>query len=471
MSSVAESNQEFTNWKNKSDTAELFEISFRTVDRWVESGKLLKKLVPSPSGNAEVPLFLFAGKMPTEVYNKLLEREGFIPSDDVEDGAAEFTFRPSESKGTATFHYFGPQVNDVPSLLRYCKVDLEIWEVVETVLKKHEGHMKISADGKIEEGAQCTNVNIAVTLKKRKHEIAIKLVVDSVLKQMESHAFKYPIRPNKISTLDFADPHLLEIAIVDPHIGALILASQTGKEYTPEQAAASIPWATEQLVHQSRGFKIERVVFLVGNDTLHFDNYQRTTTRGTPMGDAGLSYDQAFILAESAIIQSVDWLLANVAPVTIVVVKGNHDYASTLALGRVLQAWYRKCPDVDFVNTEQPRQYIEYGVNLIGFAHGDLGPPARSAAAMPDEAKEAWARTEIREIHHGHWHKNLTEEHGTTILRFLPTLCPPNKWANDKGFTSRKAAHGFLYHKTQGQLGIFSTPIRDMRTQSAVFSL
>ena len=404
--------------------------------------------------------------------DKLLVREGFLPPEPIsDDGSSEFTFRPNESKGTATFHYFGPEINDVPALLEFCKIDLEVWEVVESELKKHQGHMKISPEGNIEEPAQVTNVNISVKLKKRKHEIAIKLVAASVLKQMEDHAFRYPkgrrIRPGISST----DPHLLEIAIVDPHIGALILASQTGKEYTPEQAATSIPWATEQLVNQSRGFELEKVVFLVGNDALHFDNYQRTTTHGTLMGDAGLSYDQAFVLAESSIIQSVDWLLANVAPVTLVVVKGNHDYASTFSLGRVLEAWYRNCPDVDFINTEQPRQYVEYGVNLIGFAHGDLGPPARSAAAMPDEAKEAWARTEIREIHHGHFHKNLTEEHGTTTIRFLPTLCPPNKWANDKGFTSRRGAHGFLFHRTQGQLGIFSTPIRAMRAQSAVFSL
>ncbi|HEC67046.1 MAG TPA: hypothetical protein ENI23_17355, partial [bacterium] len=357
---MAESNQELRNWKTKSETVALLGVSERTVDRWVLQGKLEKNYTGSKK-----PVFSLEDiENQLSVRADLLEKEGFSsPDSDVSseaDGSSQFTFRPNESKGTASFRYFGPEVNDVPTLLKLCKIDLDIWEEVETEIKSHQGHMKLTAEGNVEECVKAYNVNIRVKLRKKKHEIAIKLVAANILKQMEVHAFVYPKRPIIIPS---SETHLLEIAIVDPHIGALILKSQTGKEYTPEQAAASIPWATEQLVRQSRGFKLERVIFLVGNDSLHFDNYQRTTTRGTLMGDAGLSYDQAFVLAESSIIQSVDWLLSNVAPVTLVVVKGNHDYASTLALGRVLEAWYRNCPDVDFINTEQPRQYVEYGVN------------------------------------------------------------------------------------------------------------
>lgn len=390
--------------------------------------------------------------------------------DGVEDGESRVSFTENSKQGTGNFHYFGPEVEDIPALLEFCKVDLEMWEIVETEIKKHQGHMKITVAGNLEEPAQVTNVNIRVKLRKKNHEIEIKLVEKEILNRIERHAFEYPRR--KIIHPSYSgDPHLLEIAIVDAHVGALILRSQTGKEYTPEQAAASVPWATEKLVYQARGYNIEEVLFLVGNDMLHFDNYQRTTARGTLMGDAGLTFSQAFTLAESSLICAIDYALANVAPVRVVVVQGNHDPVATFSLGRVLRAWYRNCPDVKFIDSEQPRQYVQYGVNLIGFAHGDLGSATKSAEVMADEAKDAWAQTEVREMHHGHFHTIKTQECGRITMRFLPTLCPPNKWANDKAFTGQRGAYAFAHHREQGQLGRFSTPIRTMKTESAVFSL
>ncbi len=368
-----------------------------------------------------------------------------------------YQFSENLETGEGKLIWFGPQIDDPQELLEFCQIDTKVWEVVKQEIKSHKTAMKLE-DGKLQKPAAVSLVNIHVTLKKRHHELAIRKVADELLKRMEKAAPKY----KTVRRAKQKEPHLLETAIVDAHVGARILKHQTGVEYSPEQAADSIPWAIQQLVYQARGYEIERVLFVLGGDNTHFDNFAKTTTKGTLMDDAMEAFSQAFVLTEQAVVQSVDWLLAKVASVEIVMVPGNHDRNVSFALSRVLRAHYRKAKDVSFIDSQQPRQYVQYGVNLIGFAHGDLGPPERSAKAMPHECREVWGETRVHEIHHGHLHMVKTEDRGSIICRFLPNLCPPNKYANDKGYLSQHGAYAYAYHRERGQLGRFSTPIRDM---------
>jgi hypothetical protein len=70
-------------------------------------------------------------------------------------------------------------------------------------------------------------------------------------------------------------------------------------------------------------------------------------------------------------------------------VPGNHDPQTSYFLAKVLEAWFKNAKDVE-INTEpKPRKYFLYGVNLIGFAHGDDEPLRDLPSLMANECRES----------------------------------------------------------------------------------
>ncbi len=380
-----------------------------------------------------------------------------------------FTVAEDTEAGRLLFTYVGDPITDIPQLLEQCKVDLTKWKIAEQHCKSWSGHMKISPDGKIEITHKVTNISLSVKLILAEKENALRDLVAQLLEDLDKKAPHYPT----FKWSKKKEPHLLEIAIVDTHIGANILSYQTGGNWTPQDAADSVPWATQALVHRAGEMEIERVVFVMGNDHLHYDNFAKTTTSTRHvMPDTHIEFNTAFKLAKDSITQSVDWLIDNVAPVDVVIVPGNHDANSTMALGECLKSHYRHTPDaVRFIESPHPRRYIQYGVNLIGFAHGHVGKPERSVLAMPQEVMEAWASSRVQEIHHGHFHTIRTHDIGGIICRFLPSLCPATHWATKQGFLSQLGAYGFAYHREHGQVARFSTPLRDIKPLRKVLTV
>ena len=94
---------------------------------------------------------------------------------------------------------------------------------------------------------------------------------------------------------------------------------------------------------------------------------------------------------------------AEIAPVEVFYVPGNHDKVSSLHAVRYLFAWYKDSDRVKIDPDPRARKYIEYGNNLIGFSHG-ADEKSRIYGSMQVEAPEAWGRTKYREFLCGHLH-------------------------------------------------------------------
>ena len=76
--------------------------------------------------------------------------------------------------------------------------------------------------------------------------------------------------------------HLLLIDPADVHIGKLCTHFETGDEYNSKIAVQRVLEGVQGIIDKSKGFDIDEVVLVGGNDILHIDTPKRTTTSGTP---------------------------------------------------------------------------------------------------------------------------------------------------------------------------------------------
>lgn len=252
---------------------------------------------------------------------------------------------------------------------------------------------------------------------------------------------------------------MLEICINDLHLGKNCWEGETGRTYNPAIAETMFWSALEDLLDRSSGLRPEKVLFVVGNDFFNVDNMFGTTTAGIPQ-DESARWQESFILGQKLMIQAVE-RLRQVAPVHVLVVPGNHDTQRLWYLGEVLAAWFRNTPDVHLDHGCQPRKYVTYGRNLIGFCHGHAEAHDRLPMLMASERPTEWAVTRFREWHLGHFHAKSTKvlyahkDLHSIVIRILPGLCPADAWHSAKGFRSNLAAEAYYWDPENGCVATF----------------
>lgn len=247
---------------------------------------------------------------------------------------------------------------------------------------------------------------------------------------------------------------VLEVTIPDLHFG-LTLADSDGNVIWDRNVALNYAKnCIELLIKRAEAFgPFSKIVFTVGNDLTHIDNVDRETSNKTPMVDAD-SYQYCVKTANEYVGYAVNRLL-EVAPVHIVMVPGNHDHSSNIAMGEFLAAIYANNPNVTVDNSEKPYKFFVFGACVIGYEHGKNIPPSRLSGIMQNERGEACANAVCKEWHLGHFHRRgdsrpVMEDHGIGI-KYLPTLALPNEWHNIHGYNgNRRAATGFVLDYESG---------------------
>lgn len=282
-----------------------------------------------------------------------------------------------------------------------------------------------------------------ISLKVEPEEIA-----EDTLQDMRDHAPSYE--------LVFPDKKygsMYEICVFDLHYGKYASAEETGgSNYDMDIAENIFHSAIDSLL--SRVDSTDYILFGVGNDLFNsdVDNY---TTKGTPQDNHG-SHREHFRRVRQMCVNAIDKALS-IAPVQVVMVSGNHDMNTIYYLGEVLDAWYSNTDYVEVDNAPTLRKYHRYGVNLIGFSHGNEEKDSSLPQIMANEAREDWGQSYFCEWHLGHAHKSGRTKYtpvatidGVTIRR-IASLSPPDWWHAKKGFTAGPfAAEGFLWNENGG---------------------
>jgi hypothetical protein len=390
--------------------------------------------------------------------------------------ARNVTYR--ETDDGAEIESTSKRIMTLDDLLTACQVDLEQWEVEKCVITKHEmGRKETHKDLEFDEGKiagflvdsghlhVALLVNIKVWLKRRA-EAPLAMAVESIIARLKEHAPQYKApKPLKL-----AGDHLLVPAIFDSHFNK---RSVDGR-YTAEQAKHDFMAAAEALASRalSMGHTIGRVMIPVGNDALHSDDLAGHTTKGTPVELSGAQGVAIAALCEAH--QYLGELMAEIAPVDLVIIPGNHDRFSSVWLGQVLAAQFSRHPNVTVLNLEcGPRFYYPFGKMLIGLTHGESVKPRDLAQIMATEVPQLWADARYRLWMKGHLHKEqgmlhaVASEPGVRIMT-IPSIAPTDEYHLLHGFVGQeRAAMGLTYHREYGPATEFPVFIGELAQADA----
>jgi len=285
------------------------------------------------------------------------------------------------------------------------------------------------------------------------NSISYEQVRDEVIADMKKHAPNYEMfkRPK---TKDAG--HAMVIDIADLHIGKLSVKDETNDEYNMDIAVARAIDGVAGLLEKAKGFHLNQIYFVIGNDILHIDKTNRTTTAGTPQDTHGM-WHQAFTAARKLYVTIIEQLL-QVADVHVVHCPSNHDFMSGFMLADSVYSWFHNCKQVTFDVSYCHRKYVKYGNSLIGLSHGDGAKMPDYPLLMANEAPALWAETKYRYVylHHIH-HKDIRifqkakDFQGATV-EYLRSPSATDAWHHRNGYAGNtKAIEAFIHSEEFGQ--------------------
>jgi hypothetical protein len=254
--------------------------------------------------------------------------------------------------------------------------------------------------------------------------------------------------PTVLRSFDIFKPIAYEISLPDLHYGKM--HSKTLNEIESEFLQV-----IHELVDKASNLDIEKFILPIGNDGMNSEGLRQTTTKGTPQQDSA-GWKDTFRGYWNLIVRAIDYL-KEIAPVDVIVISGNHDYERMFYVGDVLAGWYRNDENVVIDNLESSRKYVEYGVNMIMFTHGDKEKPNDIPLIMATEQPEMFARTLHREAHCGHFHKEMLNEYRGVKVRFIPSICPNDEWHKLMGYEAKRTGQAFIWDKKNGFYGYLQT--------------
>lgn len=356
--------------------------------------------------------------------------------------------------GEATTFSKGERIKTLENLINAAEINLDDWEVDHWIANAWEQGQKDSYGKPV----ILTLWQVKAFLKRNLKTEAINLF-DDLSEDLRKLAPKYIIpKWPKASKKKRSEEYMLELAAPDLHFGKFAWEQPTNAGYTMDIAEELFRTSIIGLVNLVGSKNIKQIVLPIGSDLFHVDTPRNETTRGTPQDTDG-AIRQHFRRLRIMVRDTVDYLL-NIAPVSVVVVPGNHDKYMSFYLGEALSIQYDRTKHVVVDNTPTTRKYYHYGNNFIGFTHGDKPKPDKLPMLMAFEGREmGFADSQFFEWHIGHRHTKketiytpIIELEGVRI-REIPSLSAPDQWHDDNGYNlSQRAAESFLWDKKGGMV-------------------
>lgn len=241
----------------------------------------------------------------------------------------------------------------------------------------------------------------------------------------------------------------LVVPIVDLHYGLFSEPYSTGNAYNLDIAEELYYYTLNDVINRSKYRKFEKVLFIIGNDAVNFDNINGTTTAGTQQ-DMSSSWFDTINRATQLFINGID-MLSEIAPVNVQYVPSNHDLHSMFGIMQTINAWYRNDKNVIVDDVPLPRKYYRIGKTLLCLSHDIKIKDALKI--ISSEAKDEWSQSEHIICILGHLHQAMIyEKQGYLEIMRLPTISGISRWSNDKGYIqTEKKNQSFIIN---GELGI-----------------
>ena len=335
-------------------------------------------------------------------------------------------------------------------IMQKCGFDPLLWEVI--TCKLISGSWDVTIKNDMGDGILYTNRKYSVTLTVK--PLGGKLTMPQVLE-----AFR-ELSPVKIAPHKHVDGEfMLELPIMDFHLGKLAWGEETGQDDYDMKVAEEL-WkeTVVDILCKVGVFGLpEYILFPIGQDYFHFDTPNVTTTAGTQL-DSDTRWQKMFRKGVELLVWAIEECHM-FAPVKVMWVPGNHDqmlsYAATVGIAQR----YAETNDIEVDLSPARRKYHSYGLNLIGFAHGE-DEGKRIEGLMQIESPEAWGKSVWREMHMGHLHTESTTTKNGIVFRRISAITATDAWHSENGFIgSVRQAQAFIWRKERGLVAILNSNV------------
>jgi hypothetical protein len=275
---------------------------------------------------------------------------------------------------------------------------------------------------------------------------------DSFLTSLES--YKFPQFPPLTPVQIYLNEHVLEkvcgvISMQDLHFG------KTGND----DMGKILNDAVRYLIGKAySNYQLEKIVLVIGPDTLNMDTFDGTTTKGTPVENSKSPTD-TYLMAFEAICEAVNNLQQYCQNLEIVFIPGNHDRLSSFHLLHAVAQSFKLCENIIFNTHYAERKVVVYGKSMICMEHGDVNcknNPLVYAVEFPEQ----WGICTYRILYTGHYHGRKTkevitenEEHGF-ITRIIPALTSTDYYHYHNKYVGNKRSA--LMHLHDAEKGLIS---------------
>lgn len=358
------------------------------------------------------------------------------------------SFEEDFKKGTGELTAYTKKIETLEDLIRECKIDTNIWRI-DKYVQNYWGNDMYQVK------AWLGKKNIDTDLGKQKDAILKLLTAEGGNIEYKTTKQKLP----KWFTNPKGEPVLLEISLPDLHLGKLAWDKEAGEDYDLDIAVARYKEAVAKLLSRVDLTNVERIHLPLGNDAIHIDNSENTTTAGTAVDTDG-RFPKILRAAKKLFIETITELQL-IAPVDVTIVRGNHDSQTMFLLGEILSAWFHHNQNVMINNDPKFRKYYQYGECGFLYTHGDKEKHSELGMVFATEHPELWAATKFRFCKLGHFHKSKKIEYVAMDtfngfqIEILPSLSGTDEWHYSKAYLANKQGKAFLYSRTEGEIAAY----------------
>lgn len=250
------------------------------------------------------------------------------------------------------------------------------------------------------------------------------------------------LEPPNIQKIEYKNQSsvMVEPSILDFHLGKSLSLEDEEKLYRN---------TILEMIQKIGCYRInpEKILIQIGQDFIHVDSSNKTTTSGTIINSPH-EWSDIYKSAVELLVWSIDQF-RQLAPVDCFYIPGNHDKVLSFCLAMNLKSYFKNCPDVTVDVIDYPRKYYQYGLNAIGMSHG-REEGRRIEEQMQQEAPQIFADTIYREFHLGDLHSESSYEKGGIIYRRTSAITALDGWHIKKGYRATRKAPMYVWHKSGG---------------------
>lgn len=279
---------------------------------------------------------------------------------------------------------------------------------------------------------------------------SIAETIRAVFEGMEPAA---PVIPPEHVAADLCNVFML----FDLHFGMRAWGQETRSvDYDVDLAKSDLKAAFEAVLQITPC--AQEAVLILGGDTLHADDNRAETPAHKHKLDVDGRHYRVLSEAVEVMGYVIDRIRARHKRTTVVVLRGNHDEHSHLALHMGLAQRFRLDRGVTVEPSLDGLFMKQWGRAAIFAHHGDKAPPERQALYLSDVCP-FWSETRHRHYYTGHIHKDTARDIGPVKWESLRAFCPPDAYAASMGYASRRALRADTFHKSKGRVLTAIDPI------------